>query len=127
VVPAARKETGWWTENIGSSPHHVSLAGYGLKYFRELDEAMASFAINHDHTTSDGDFSGCLSATQSHGGASIGRPRTSMWGRRLDSDSPDDARANCGLITGEVSFLFLQLDVNSTRSIATCACAHGAH
>ena len=41
-MAASRKETGWWTENIVSSAHHVSLAGYGIKYFKELGEVRSA-------------------------------------------------------------------------------------
>jgi len=96
VLPAARKETGWWTENIVSSPHHVSLVGYALKYFKELDAAMAPNArAETEHTAECHD---SVLANQAS--------RSSLWGRRaLTAPASDDKTLSgkCNLITGEAT------------------------
>lgn len=129
VVPAARKETGWWTENILSSPHHVSMAGYGIKYFKELAEAVGSQVVDPNACGADrlSTRSGAAAVT-SVGMRAVKRPgwlverererkAGGLWGRRLEEgldegldEGLEEAKqssggrpAACDLITGEAT------------------------
>ena len=44
VVPATRKETGYWTENVMTGGHHQAMAGYSMKFFQEMSKEVSSLA-----------------------------------------------------------------------------------